>query len=306
MNKHYDIIIIGGGPAGITAAIYGAREDLNVLLITKDIGGQINRKTVKIENYPGFGKISGADLIQKFESHLNRFRIPTIKDKVIKIKKYDKGFSVLTEAKKQFSARSVIVASGSDPRPLEVPGEKELIGRGVSYCAICDGIAYKNKTVAVIGGGNSGFEAAVFLARFAKKVHILEYGPKVKADKINRQVVEKNRKIKVLTNVSLKEIKGKNSVDSIIYQDNKAKELKSLKVNGVFIEIGNIPATGFVKNLVDFNKKDEIKINPITGETGIPGIFAAGDITDVKYKQIIIAAGNGAKTALSASKYLQK
>ncbi len=304
-NNKYDIIIIGGGPAGITAAIYGAREDLNVLLITKNIGGQINRKTVEIENYPGFGKISGADLVQKFESHLKKFKIPVKKDKVIKIKKQSKDFSVLTEGKKEFSARSIIIASGADPRPLEVPGEKEMIGRGVSYCAICDGILYKNKAVAVVGGGNSGFEAAIFLARFAKQIYILEYGSKVKADKVNQRLVEKNKKIKVFINVELKEIKGKNLVDSIIYQNNKTKELKTLKVDGVFIEIGSIPATGFVKGLVSFNKKDEIKVNPLTGETGILGLFAAGDITDVKYKQIVIAAGEGAKTALSASKYLQ-
>lgn len=306
MLKNYDLIIIGGGPAGITAAIYGARENLNVLLITKDIGGQINRKTVEIENYPGFGKISGADLIQKFENHLKKFKISILMDKIVNIKKQGKIFSVKTESKKQFSARSVIVASGADPRPLEVSGEKKLIGRGVSYCTVCDGVVYRNKTVAVIGGGNSGFEAAIFLARLAKKVYILEYGSKVRADKINQQLVEKIGKIKVLTNAGLKEIKGKNLVNSILYQDNKTKEMKLLKVDGVFIEIGNIPATGFVKNLVDFNKKDEIKINPATGETGIPGLFAAGDITDVKYKQIVIAAGEGAKTALSASRYLQK
>ena len=322
-----DLIIIGGGPAGITAAIYAARENLRTLLITKDIGGQIKRKTVEIENYPGFEKISGKRLIQRFEKHLKRFKVPVIKDKVIKlnpvrdyrskggvqreqisngVKKQGKGFLVLTEGKKQFRSSAVIIASGADPRPLEVPGEKELIGRGVSYCPVCDGMLYKNKTVAVIGGGNAGFEAAIFLAQIANKIYILEYSPEVKADKTNQQIAKKSRKIKVITNAALKEIKGKNFVESLLYEDNKTKKLKTLKVDGIFIEIGNIPATDFVKGLVDFNEKDEIKVNPKTGETKISGLFAAGDITCTKFKQIVIAAGQGAKAALSVSEYLQK
>jgi thioredoxin-disulfide reductase len=304
-QKLYDIIIIGGGPAGMTAAIYGHRENLDVLLITKDIGGQIKRKSVEIENYPGLGKISGKGLIEKFEEHLKEFKIPVVLDKAVKIKKTGKVFFVSTGDKKQFKGLSVIVASGADPRPLEVTGEKELIGRGVSYCVTCDGMLYKDRITAVVGGGNAGFEAGIFLSRLAKQVYILEYGPKVRADKTNQQIVKKTQKIKVITNADLKEIKGKNFVDTIIYQDNITKKAKTLKVDGVFIEIGSIPATGFVKGLVDFNKRDEIKVNPQTGETKIFGLFAAGDITDNKYKQIVVAAGDGARCALSASRYLQ-
>ncbi len=304
-QKQYDIIIIGGGPAGITAAIYAHIENLNTLLITKDIGGQIKRKSIEIENYPGLGKISGRDLIEKFENHLKEFKIPVIIDKVVKVKKTGKLFLVSTENKKQFKSFSVLVASGADPRPLEVAGEKELIGRGVSYCVTCDGMLYKDRVTAVIGGGNAGFEAAIFLSGFAKQVYILEYGPKAKADKTNQQTAKKTKKIKVITNAGLKEIKGSNFVDAIIYQDNITKKTKTLKVEGVFIEIGSIPATGFVKGLVDFNKRDEIKVDAATGETKVPGLFAAGDITDNRYKQIVIAAGSGAKAALSASRYLQ-
>lgn len=315
-QKQYDLIIIGGGPAGIVAGIYGARENLDVLLITKDFGGQIKRKSIEIENYPGFRKISGQKLIQKFENHLKKFNVSIIRDKVVKInpvrnrisngvKKQGKIFSVLTENKKQFKSYSVIIASGADPRPLEVSGEKELIGRGVSYCVVCDGPLYKNKTVAVIGGGNAGFEAAIFLSRIAEKIYILEYGPEIKADKANQKRAKRAKNIEVITNAGLKEIKGKNFVETITYEDNKTKDLETLKVNGVFIEIGSIPATGFVKGLVDFNKRDEIIIDTKTGETKVPGLFAAGDITDEKYKQIVIAAGQGAKSALSASKYLQ-
>jgi len=315
-NNLYDIIIIGGGPAGMAAGIYGARENLDVLLITKDFGGQLKRKSIEIENYPGFKKISGQKLIQKFENHLKKFKITIIVDKVVKInpirnpisngvKKQGNTFSVLTENKKEFRSLSVIVASGADPRPLEVLGEKELIGRGVSYCVSCDGPLYKNKTVAVVGGGNAGFEAAIFLSRIAEKIYILEYSPEVKADKTNQKRIKRAKNIEVITNAGLKEIKGKNFVESIVYEENKIKDLKTLKVDGVFIEIGSIPATDFVKGLVDFNKRDEIIINSRTEETKIPGLFAAGDITDEKYKQIIIAAGQGTKAALSASKYLQ-
>ncbi|MCK4453936.1 FAD-dependent oxidoreductase [Candidatus Parcubacteria bacterium] len=305
-QKQYDLIIIGGGPAGMAAGIYGARENLDILLITKDFGGQIKRKSIEIENYPGFKKISGQKLIQRFESHLKKFKIPTIINKVVKIKKQGKIFSVLTENKQQFKSYSIIIASGADPRPLEVKGEKELIGRGVSYCVTCDGPLYKNKTVAVIGGGNAGFEAAIFLSRIAEKIYILEYGSEVKTDEINQKRAKRAKNIEVITNAGLKEIKGKNFVESITYEDNKTKDLETLKVNGVFIEIGTIPATGFVKGLVEFNKIDEIIIDAKTGETKIPGLFAAGDITDENYKQIVIAAGQGAKAVLSASRYLQK
>ena len=304
-NNLYNIIIIGGGPAGMTAGIYGARENLDILLVTKDFGGQIKRKSIEIENYPGFRKISGQKLIQKFENHLKKFNVSIIRDKVVKIKKQGEIFSVSTEGKKQFKSFSVIIASGADPRPLEVPGEKELIGKGVSYCVVCDGPLYKNKTVAVIGGGNAGFEAAIFLSRIAEKIYILEYGPEIKADTTNQKRAKRAKNIEVITNAGLREIKGKNFVETIVYEDNENKKLKTLEVNGVFIEIGSIPATGFIKGLIDFNKKDEIIIDAKTGETMVHGLFAAGDITDEKYKQIIVAAGQGAKAALSASKYLQ-
>jgi thioredoxin-disulfide reductase len=305
MKKQYDVIIIGGGPAGIAAGIYSARANLSVLLITKDFGGQIKRKAVEIENYPGMGRISGMELVQKFENHLKEFDVQVIMEKVKNIERKGKKFSVLTENKKQFESSSVIVATGADPRPLEVKGEKELIGNGVSYCVACDGALYKDKITAVIGGGDAGFEAGIFLSKLAKQVYILERGDKIMADKANQQLARKAKNIKVITYAGLREIKGKDVVEAIIYKDNKNETIKTLKVAGVFIEIGNIPATGFVKNLVDFGERDEIKVDPETGETKVPGLFAAGDITDTKYKQIVIAAGEGARAALSASRYLR-
>jgi len=302
---YYDLIIIGGGPAGITAGIYAARQRLKTLLITKDFGGQMAKKAVPIENYPGYKEISGLKLIQKFKEHLDKFEIDVEMDSVIKIEKIDKNFIVTSENKKQFEAKAVIIASGADPRPLKVSWEKEFIGKGVSYCTSCDAPLFSNKTVAVIGGGNSGFEAAIALSKWAKKIYILEYGQEIKADIKNQEIVEKAGKSEVVTNAVLKEIRGDKFVNSIIYEDRKTGQKKELKVEGVFVEIGLIPATGFVRDLVDFTERGEIKIDPKTCETGTPWIFAAGDVADIRDKQIIIAAAEGAKAALSAFEYFK-
>lgn len=307
MKKIYDLIIIGGGPAGITAGIYGARQKLNTLLITKNFGGQIAKKTVDIENYPGFDRVSGMELVKNFEKHLRKFKVDIERDSVVKIKKVANFFFVFTESKHKFQAKAIIVASGADPRFLKVPGEKNFIGRGVSYCAVCDGFLFSNKTVAVIGGGDAGFETAIFLSKTAKKIYILEYNPKVIADAENQERAEKTGKVEIIFNALLKQIKGEQFVSSVIYQDRRTQKNKTLKVQGVFVEIGSQPATSFVKDLVDFNEKDEIKINPRTNQTSkIPGLFAAGDITEIKDKQIVIAAGEGAKAALSVYEYLEK
>ncbi len=302
----YDLIIIGGGPAGISAAIYAARQRLRILLITKDFTGQLGRKAIAIENYLGFEKVSGLNLIKKFENHLKRYKVEILRDKVRKVRKTKEIFFVLTANKKTFQAKTVIVASGADPRPLEVPGEKEFIGRGVSYCTSCDAPVFKDKAVAVIGGGNSAFEAAIALNKWAKKIYILEYGDKVVADKENQEAVKKIKKIELILRANLKEIKGDKFVKSVIYQDRKTKTDKTLSVEGVFVEIGSQPATSFVKGMVDFNGRDEIIVNAKTGETSTPGLFTAGDVDDNPYKQIVVAAGEGAKAALSVFKYLQK
>ncbi len=302
----YDLIIIGGGPAGITAGIYAARQKLNTLLITKSFGGQVARKAVAIENYPGFEEISGLDLIQKFEKHLRKRKIRIELDSVTKVKKISKIFSVFTGNKKQFKAKTVIIASGADPRPLEVPGEKKFIGKGMSYCVACDGPLYTGKEVAVIGGGNAGFEAALFLVNLTKKIYILESGLEIKANKDNQEKAKKTGKIKVITGIALKKIQGEKFVNSIVFEDKKSKSLKKLPVQGIFVEIGSQPATSFVKGLVDFNKKDEIIVDAQTAETRTAGLFAAGDVDDCSYKQIVIAAGEGAKASLSVSNYLQK
>ena len=304
-NIIYDLIIIGGGPGGITAGIYAARQKLNILLITKDFGGQIARKSVDIENYTGFEKISGPELTQKFEKQLKTQKIEIVTGEVGKIEKGDTNFSVLTNSGK-YEAKSVIIASGSDPRPLEVPGEKEFTGKGVSYCPLCDGPIFKDKIVAVIGGGNAGFEAAFFLVNYVKKIYILEYGPQVKADAENQELVKNTEKAIVIVNATVEKIEGDGFVKSLTYRDLVSKELKKIEVDGIFVEIGNQPATSFAKNLVEFNEKDEIKVEFETYQTKTPGLFAVGDCNVGKYKQIITAAGEGAKAALAAYEYIKK
>jgi len=301
----YELIIIGGGPAGMTAGIYAGRLGLKTLLITKSFGGQIAKKAVSIENYPGFESIPGIELVQKMEKHLKIQKIDIEMNEVRKVEKTEHGFLVFAK-KKEFQAKAVILASGADPRPLEVPGEKEFIGKGVSYCSVCDGPMFKDKVVAIIGGGNAGFETAIFLAKIAKKIYILEFGPEVKAFDANQKTVEQSGKAEIITNTCLKEIRGKNFVDSIIYEDKKTKKEKTLKVEGIFVEVGYQPATSYIKGLVDFNERDEIKVDYETCQTKTPGLFAAGDLNVGVVKQIITAAGEGAKAALAAYNYIQK
>ena len=303
---HYDLIIVGGGPAGITAGIYAVRQKLNTLLVAKKFGGQMTRKAVAIENYPGFEKISGLELSIKFEKHLRKQKIAIERDSVTKIKKVDSNFYITTASKHRFSSKAVIVASGADPRPLEVSGEKEFIGRGVSYCTTCDAPMFAGKAVAVVGGGNAGLEAAIALSNWAKKIYVLEYSSKVGADEFNQELAKKSKKIQVITNAALKKIEGGQFVSSIIYEDRKTDKEITLSLEGIFVEIGSVPATSFVKDLVEFNEKDEIKVDSKTNMTKTPGLFVAGDVTDIEWKQIVVAASEGSKAALSVSNYLQK
>lgn len=300
----YDVIIIGGGPAGITAGIYAARQRLKTLLITKDFGGQISRKAVSIENYPGFESISSQELIERFVNHLGKVNTKTKFGQVTKIEKKKNKFIVRLDKKNFFESRAVIIASGADPRVLEAEGEKEFLGKGLSYCAICDGICFKNKTVAVIGGGDAGFETAIFLLNIAKKIYILEYGEKVKADKTNQDIINKSGKVEIILNAQVQKFEGKKFIESLTFFDRKNKKKVNLPIDGVFIEIGNQPATSFAKGLVDFNERDEIKVNFETYQTKTPGLFAAGDCNEGKFKQIVTACGEGAKTALAVYDFL--
>lgn len=302
----YDLIIIGGGPAGITAAIYAARKKLNLLLITKDFLGQVARAN-RIDNYPGFFGIKGLEMMKTFENHLKQFEV-TIREgeAVIKIEKKEDIFLIKTDQQAKFSARSVIVATGRDPRPLEVEGEKEFIGKGVSYCVLCEAPFFRDKDVAVIGGGNTGFEAALELIKYAKKVFIFEKSNRILADEITQEKVKKEERIEIFLNKKIKTIGGKNKVQFLIYQDLETNKTFQLPIDGVFIQIGNIPATGFLKDLVKFNQKDEVEVDFETCASSCSGLFTAGDINSTRWKQIIIAAAEGSRAALAAYNYLQK
>lgn len=301
----YDLIIIGGGPAGIAAGIYGARKKLKTLLLSKDFFGQVG-KSFLVENYPGFKKISGQDLMRKFRDHLKKFEIEIKEKGVREVQKSKDGFIIDIENKESFTAKAVIIASGRDPRPLEIPREKTFIGKGISYCPTCDLPFFEKKDIAIIGGGNSGFETAIEAVKYCPKIYILEAGEKLLADETLQERARKAKKIEVILNAKVKKILGQNWLEGLIYQDLKEKKDKELKIKGVFIQIGYVPTTSFVKDLVDFNERDEIIIEPKTCQTKTPGLFAAGDVTDVKYKQIVIAAGEGTKAALSAYEYVQK
>lgn len=301
-----DLIIIGAGPAGVTAGIYASRQKLDILMISKDIGGQVAKKAVDIENFPGFEKISGPELAKIFQEQIKKNQIEIVLDEVLKIEKEGGKFIISTAHGKIYESLVLIVASGADPRPLEVEGEKEFIGRGLSYCSLCDGPLFKDKTVAVIGGGNSGFESAMFLSNYVKKIHVLESGERLKADQENQDLVFKTKRAEVILNARVLKIEGDKLVKSLYYEDLKTKEQKKLAVDGIFVEIGYSPATAFAGGLVDFSEKDEIITERETYQTKTSGLFAAGDCNSGKYKQIVTAAGEGAKAALAAYEYLQK
>jgi len=302
----WDLIVVGGGPAGITAGIFAGRQRMKTLLITKEFGGQLNLKTVNVENYPGFSEISGKELISRFVKHLKKYPVEIVLESAIKIKKEGNIFQVLTGKNNLFFSKTVILAVGSAPRTLGVKGEKEFLGKGVSYCPICDGYFFKGKQVVIIGGGNAGFESALFLSQIAKKIYILDFSEIPKADKELIERVESAKKVKFIGGAKIKEIGGNKFVENLIYEEKKTKKEFILPVSGIFIHAGTVPQTYLVEELVDFNERKEIKVNPETLETKTPGLFAAGDCTEGKYKQIVIAAGQGARTALNAFEFLKK
>lgn len=300
-----DLIIIGGGPAGLTSAIYAARKKLNFKVVSQKIGGEQLLITSKIENYPGLKSVTGIEFIQKIREHVEKYEVQIAEgQEVVKIRKQDKGFLIKTRTDQKYTARAIIIASGKKPSKLNVPGEKEFEGRGVSYCSICDAPLFRGEIVAVIGGGNAGLESALDLAKYAEKIYILERSPKIIGDKILQEQLKKTGKIRFINSTIVQEIKGGKFVSSLIYQGKEAKEAKELLVRGVFIHVGSISSVDFVRDFLEINNANEIVIDPETNQTSVQGIFAAGDITNVKWKQIIVAAGEGAKAALSASQYL--
>ncbi|MEM5869651.1 MAG: thioredoxin-disulfide reductase [Candidatus Aenigmatarchaeota archaeon] len=306
--ESYDVIIIGGGPAGLTAGIYSARRKLKTLIITMTVGGQVLlSKTVC--NYPGFLNVSGINLVNRMKKQAERAGAEIILDEVKQILPQEKEFLVKTETK-EFLARALILAFGKKPRSLNVPGEKELIGKGVSYCATCDAPLFKNKNVAIVGGGNSALDAALLLSKFASKVFLIHRREEFRGFEAFVEEVKKKKNVELLMSSILTEIKGEQKVSSIVVKNLKTGETKEIAVDGVFIEIGYDVDPSLVKGLVKLDEYNQIVVDSNCrtfypdSEKIRPGIFAAGDATNVIFKQIVVAAGEGAKAALAAYNYL--
>jgi len=303
----YDLIIIGGGPAGIAAGIYASRKKIKSLLITDSFGGQ-SIVSDKIENWIGEKEISGFELAKKLENHLKSQQgIEILENELVsKIEKIENGFKVFTNNNKVFETKYILVASGSSHRKLNVLGEKEFEGRGVFYCATCDAPLMKNKTAAVIGGGNSGLEAVLDLIPYASSIYLLEYGEKLKGDAITQEKIKSNPKVQIITLAQTIEITGESFVRGLKYKDRQTNEIKELKVGGVFVEIGSTPNSFLVKDLVNLNNFGEIIVDPKTQQTSLFGIWAAGDVTDFPYKQNNIAIGHAISAILNINDYLNK
>lgn len=300
----YDLAILGAGPAGLTAAVYAARKKLNTVLIAKDIGGQV-LTTLGVENYMGYQYVEGPELIEKFEKQMSLFPIEQkIGEKVAGLSKQDKHFEIKVESGQTFTAKAVIIATGKRPRPLNVPGEDKLRGKGVTYCAICDGPVFTGQKVVVVGGGNSALEAVYDLLKYCPEVNLVSLKP-LTCDKIMIDRVKDNPNLRIFLEYQTLEILGNEIVEGLRIKSLKTGEITVLTVGGVFVEIGLIPNSDFVKGLLKLNSFGEIEVNKAC-ETGIPGLYAAGDVTDVTEKQIIVAAGEGSKATLQADRYLQR
>lgn len=296
-----DLIIIGAGPAGITAAVYAARKKMDFVVITKDIGGQ-TAWSGDIENYTGYQFVTGPDLVSKFEEHMRKYNTSLKEnEEVLELRKKDKAVYVKTN-KGEYKAKTTIIASGKRSKELGVPGEQEYKNKGLTYCATCDGPLFSGKDVAVIGGGNSALDAALQLMNIAKKVYVINITEDLTGDPVMQDKVKNGKNVTVLNNTRVTAVLGDKFLTGIKVKRGGKEETISLQ--GIFVEIGLIPNSEFVKD-VERNERGEIRINSYN-ETNIPGIFAAGDVTEVPEKQIIIAAGEGAKATLGSFRYLAR
>lgn len=306
MDQIFDTIIVGGGASGISAAIYAVRKSLNVLLVTRNIGGQA-ALSGDVENYLGFTLITGADLAKKFREDLERFngRGITIKEGVeVKNISGTEGNFIVNTSEGDFKGRTVIVASGRIPRMLGVPGEKELLGKGVATCATCDGPFYRGKDVVIVGGGNSALDSAFSLMKVAKTVSIVNITESLKGDDVLLKSVTSSKNVNVLNNTTVVEIIGQNFVEGVKVQNQQTHSEKTITCQGVFIEIGYIPSVDFIPQVAK-DKQNRIIVDEY-GITSVPGIWAAGDVNNLWGEQIIIAAGEGAKVALAVAEHISK
>jgi thioredoxin reductase (NADPH) len=299
-ENNFHVLIVGGGPAAVSAAIYCHRFDLKTIMIGQEYGGAIAR-TYLLENYPGFPEISGYDLMEEFQKHYEHFKIPFEYETITAIEKMESGiFTVTDSGGTQYQADCVIVTTGTRHRKLDIPGEDDFHGRGESYCGTCDGPFFRDKKIIVVGGSDSAAVEALFLSRFGKKVSIVYRREKIRSEPINTARVEANEKIEIINNTKIVKINGTQNVESVEFDDGTI-----FPVDGVFIEIGAIPQSDIVKDLgVILNKKGEIVVDKFA-QTNIPGLFAAGDVTDIREKQMIIACGQAVTASHSVREYLE-
>ena len=304
-TKVWDVIIVGGGPAGLTAYLYAKRSLLETLLIEKGpIGGQV-LLTDLIENYPGFPEgIAGFELIQKMQEQVEKLGFNLLQEKATGLKIEGDTKEIFLESGKSVKGKTVILALGAAMKKLGIPGEKELTGKGVSYCATCDGPFFRDQIVAVIGGGNTALQEALYLTKFAKKVYLVHRRDAFRATPILQQRVKENPKIEILWNTVLKEIKGKDFVEGVKTYNRATGEEGFLEVAGVFVFIGHEPETSWLKGVIELDEKGFILVNQ-NMETSLPGVYACGDCVSKPFRQIVNACGEGAVAALSAEKYLE-
>jgi thioredoxin reductase (NADPH) len=296
----YDIIIVGGGPAGLAAGIYAKRALMNTLLIEKvGIGGQII-KTHMLENYPGFPEISGMELMQKMEEHVNKFELEIKFTEVLQIKDCGSVKTVVT-SDGEIETKTVIIATGTHPKSLGIPGEQEFMGKGVSTCATCDGFFFKDKIVALVGGGDSAIVEALFLTKMVNKVYVIHRRDELRAEKINQEKAFNNPKIEFVWNSNLIAIEGKDTVEKAVVKNKLTEEITELSVGGVFMYVGIKPNTDFVD--ADKDETGFIITKPDLS-TSIPGVFCAGDCRTTLIRQVATAVGDGALAAVSAEKYI--
>jgi len=298
-SRIYDLVIIGAGPAGITAGIYAARKKMDFMVVTVDVGGQA-AWSGDVENYTGYQFITGVELAAKFEEHIREYGIELKPNEEVTDLHKEGDIIRIKTVKGTYSAKTAIIASGKRSRELGVPGENEFRNKGLTYCATCDGPLFEGKDVAVIGGGNSALDASLQLVKIARKIYLININPELGGDAIMREKVVSSDNVSVLNNTGVTAVTGDKFVGGIKFKREGKEE--TLVVQGVFVEIGLIPNSGFAGG-VKKNELGEILVN-CQSETNIPGIFAAGDVTDVMEKQIIIAAGEGSKAALRAFRYL--
>lgn len=291
----YDVIIIGGGPAGLAAAIYATRYEMKPLVLYKEAGGTL-ANAPHVDNYPGLPGLTGFEVMKKIEEHAKGFEVEMKNEEVTSI---EKGFKVKTKQGNEYEGKTVIIATGTERRKLNVPGEKEFLGKGVSYCATCDGPLYKDAVVGVVGGSDSAAKEALLLADYAKKVYIIYRKEKIRSEPATTKQVDANPKIEIINNSNVVEIFGEQMMKGVKLDTGKTMELE-----GLFIEIGGVPVSSFAEKLgCKVNERGEIEINE-NGETACPGLFAAGDVTPA-WKQAVVAAGYGAVAAFSAYKYIK-